>query len=109
VPRVDSLRTLVKTMNGAVVARYMDTTTHVNDFSDESLCTALVEEGFSLVAVWYFGPDAYEALVQVGLRLNVQDTLDSLADLIPHLQANCDAGFQCDDAIMATVPSDALV
>jgi 2-polyprenyl-3-methyl-5-hydroxy-6-metoxy-1,4-benzoquinol methylase len=104
VPRVDALGTAVQAMEGAVVARHMDPTTHVNGFTDESLCTALVEEGFAPVAAWYFGMDAYEACVQMALRLGTPEVFPRLAEFIPAFQAALDRGRQCDDIIIAAVP-----
>lgn len=103
VPRVDSLGTLVQAMPKAVVARHMDPTTHVNGFTDVSLCTALVEEGFKPLAAWYFGMDAYEACVQAALKAEDPGILDSLAEFIPVVQQALDQGRQCDDMIVAAV------
>jgi 2-polyprenyl-3-methyl-5-hydroxy-6-metoxy-1,4-benzoquinol methylase len=105
VPRVDSLGTLVQAADCAVIARHMDPTTHVSAFSDESLCTALIEEGFAPVAAWYFGMDAYEALVQAAFRAEDESLLSKLADLIPVLQEAVDRGRQCDDIVVAAVPA----
>ncbi len=105
VPRADALGTRVQAMEGAIIARHMDPTTHVNAFSDESLCTALVEEGFEPVAAWYFGMDAYEALVQAALRAGDDAMLSRAADLIPVLQHAADLGRQCDDIVVAAVPA----
>lgn len=107
VPRVDSLGTLVQGMEGAVVARHMDPTTHVNGFTDASLCTALVEEGFSPVSAWYFGMDAYETCVQAALRAEDPRLFDVLTDFIPAIQRALDRGRQCDDIIIAAVPTAA--
>lgn len=104
VPRVDSLGTLVQGMDGAVVARHMDPTTHVNGFTDASICTALVEEGFAPVAAWYFGMDAYETFVQAALKADDPAMFEVLADFIPVLQQALDRGRQCDDIIIAAVP-----
>jgi 2-polyprenyl-3-methyl-5-hydroxy-6-metoxy-1,4-benzoquinol methylase len=104
VPRADALSTRVQAVEGAVVARHMDPTTHVNAFSDASLCTALAEEGFAPIAAWYFGMDAYEALVQAALRDNDPDLLRRTAHLIPPLQQAIDLGRQCDDIVVAAVP-----
>ena len=105
VPRFDALGTVAQAANPTAIARHMDPTSHINCFSDSSLATALVEEGFRPVGVWYFGMDAYELLVQAALRLDDEDALNRLADMIPALQASCDAGRQCDDLIVAAVPA----
>lgn len=104
VPRVDSLGTLVQAIESAVVARHMDPTTHVNAFSDESICTALVEEGFAPVAAWYFGMDAYELVVQAAFRAGDAALVTKLAEMIPVLQQAADRGRQCDDIVIAAVP-----
>jgi SAM-dependent methyltransferase len=101
VPRVDALGTMVQGEDGAVVARHMDPTSHVNAFSDESLCTALVEEGFRPVAAWYFGMDAWEFVVQAALRAGDDSLVGRLAEGIPMLQRALDRGRQCDDIVVA--------
>lgn len=107
VPRYDAVSTVAQASRPSWVARHMDPTSHVNCFSDASLATALVESGFAPVAAWYFGLDAYELLVQVALRLGDDRALDRLADLIPALQQAFDQGRQCDDLIIAAVPTPA--
>lgn len=104
VPRVDALGTIVQGEHGAVVARHMDPTSHVNAFSDESLCTALVEEGFAPVAAWYFGMDAWEFVVQSALRAGDDTLVARLAEGIPVLQRAVDRGRQCDDIVVAARP-----
>jgi len=104
VPRVDALGTMVQGMEGAVVARHMDPTTHVNGFTDASICTALVKEGFAPVAVWYFGMDAYETFVQAALKASDPSIFNAMSDFIPVLQQALDRGRQCDDIIIAAVP-----
>ncbi len=105
VPRFDALGTAAQAGNPQSVARHMDPTTHVNCFSDASLATALVEEGFSPIAAWYFGMDIYELLVQAALRLGSAMVIEKLSDMIPALQASLDHGRQCDDLVMAAVPA----
>ena len=104
VPRADALGTRVQAREGAVVARHMEPTTHAHAFSDESLCTALVEEDFGPVAAWYFGMDAYEAVVQAALSRNDAAVLDAMAAFLPSLQQSADLGRQCDDLVVAALP-----
>jgi 2-polyprenyl-3-methyl-5-hydroxy-6-metoxy-1,4-benzoquinol methylase len=104
VPRADALGTVVQSFPDSVVARHMDPTSHIQAFSDESLMTLLFRSGFQPVAVWYFGMDVYEVLVQTAVRLNNPSVLESMADLIPKLQESVDLGRQCDDIIIAAVP-----
>lgn len=105
VPRVDALGTRVQAERSAVVARHMDPTCHINAFSDASLCTALVEEGFAPVAAWYFGMDAWEMLTQARFLIDDESVATKLAPLLPAVQAAADRGRQCDDIIVAAVPS----
>ena len=104
VPRFDALSTVAQAENPENVARHMDPTSHLNCFSDASLATALVEEGFRPVAAWYFGMDAYELIIQAAARMDDERVIRCMAEMIPALQATCDAGRQCDDLIMAAVP-----
>lgn len=104
VPRLDCFGTAVQRRTPDTVARHMDPTSHMNAFTDASLATALVETGFRPVAVWYFGMDVYEFLVQAALRLDDKRVLAELADFIPPLQASLDHGRQCDDLVIAACP-----
>ena len=106
VPRFNCVGSAVQQVEGAVVARHMDPTTHVNCFSDASLCTALVAEGFRPVAAWYFGMDIYELFVQIALKLDDEATLERIVPMLNESQAALDRGRQCDDLIIAAVPID---
>ena len=105
VPRFNCVGSAVQAMDGAVVARHMDPTSHINCFTDASLCTALVEEGFKPVAAWYFGMDAYELMIQASLKLGGDAALATLAGMVNGLQSALDSGRQCDDLIIAAVPA----
>jgi 2-polyprenyl-3-methyl-5-hydroxy-6-metoxy-1,4-benzoquinol methylase len=104
VPRFDSISTAVQGIDGAVVSRHLDPTTHVNCFSDESLATVLLAGGFAPIAAWYFGMDAYELLVQIALRLGGDATLEQLAEPLLALQPALDGALACDDIVLAAVP-----
>jgi hypothetical protein len=91
-------------MRGARVARHMDPTSHLNCFSDASLMTALTKSGFEPVAVWYFGMDVYELLIQLALRTGRDELLENCADMIAPLQACVDVGRHCDDLVVAARP-----
>jgi len=104
VPRADAFGTASQQISKSCVSRHMDPTSHVNAFSDASLATVLVESGFRPVAAWYFGMDAYEALIQLGIRLGIENILDKTADIIPVWQKSLDFGRQCDDVVIAAIP-----
>ncbi len=104
VPRFTAIGTRAQSAKGAVVARHMDPTSHVNAFTDSSLAEALALSGFAPVAAWYFGMDAYEMLCQIALRRNDATLIDEMADLIPLLQDGFDQGRQCDDLVIAARP-----
>jgi 2-polyprenyl-3-methyl-5-hydroxy-6-metoxy-1,4-benzoquinol methylase len=106
VPRVDCVGTAVQVACAETIARHLDPTSHVNLFSDASLASVLVRAGFRPVAVWYFGMDAYELLMQMALRLDGAPVMDRLASFIPALQASMDAGRVCDDIVVAAVPEE---
>lgn len=106
VPRMDCVSTAVQEPADAVVARHLDPTSHVNCFSDGSLLSALVGNGFRPVAAWYFGMDAYELLVQIAARCGAAgaEVIERGADLIPYVQAYLDGARACDDIVLACVP-----
>ena len=76
----------------------------MNCFSDTSLAVALDAEGFSPVAAWYFGMDAYELLVQIALQLGAQ-LFETAGEAMLALQPALDAARICDDIIVAARPS----
>jgi len=104
VPRVDCVGTVIQKQCPEGVARHMDPTNHMNCFSDASLVTALLSTGFRPVAAWYFGMDAYELLIQLGLKTEDAVFVQRMAHLIPPLQACFDAGRSCDDIVVAAMP-----
>lgn len=105
VPRYGCLGTAIQKKFSSTIARHLDPTSHVNCFTDESLATALYTSGFKPVAVWYFGMDVYELLVQISINIGNHDILPHLAHLIPDLQQCLDTGMLCDDIIVAAVPT----
>lgn len=104
VPRYDCLSTAVQLTDQAVIARHLDPTSHVNCFTDDSLCTVLYQCGFKPVAAWYFGMDAYELIIQEAIRSNTPGLIDAFASWIPILQAALDRGRESDDLIIAAMP-----
>jgi 2-polyprenyl-3-methyl-5-hydroxy-6-metoxy-1,4-benzoquinol methylase len=104
VPRLNCFGTAVQRLTPDTVARHLDPTTHINTFTDASLATALVETGFEPIAVWYFGMDAYELLMQQALQLQGDGVMSALGGMIPELQSCLDHGRLCDDIVMAAVP-----
>lgn len=106
VPRADCLGTAVQKAWPETIARHLDPTSHVNCFSDASLETALRTCGFRQVAVWYFGMDAYELLVQIALHVGESEALERLAEPLLGLQPVFDAARLCDDVVIAAVPFD---
>lgn len=104
VPRLRCVGTAVQGVEGAVVARHMDPTSHVNGFTDSSLATMFVRAGLAPAAAWYFGMDAFEFVTQSALRSpDAAATFQALVPLIEALQAVCDAGRVDDDLVMAAV------
>lgn len=106
VPRFDCYSTAIQTQYPHKVSRHLDPTSHVNCFSDASITTVLFNNGYKPVAVWYFGMDVYELLVQLGLESARDDFVKQFAHLIPELQNYLDAAKLCDDIIIAAVPLD---
>lgn len=104
VPRFDALGTRAQTLAGARIARHMDPTSHVNAFTEASLCTALIETGFEPVAAWFFGMDGYETVLQMALRAGDAAIAGTFADFVAALQSVADDGRLCDDLIVAARP-----
>lgn len=104
IPRLDCFGTAVQREMPEYVARHMDPTSHMNAFTEASICTALVETGFKPVAAWYFGMDMYELLTQMAIRDEGENLFEYFAPLIPALQASLDRGRECDDIVIAAVP-----
>ncbi len=106
VPRHDCLGSALQQAVPTRIARHLDPTSHVNCFSDASLAWALHDCGFTPVAAWYFGMDAYELLLQLAWELDDQEIIARCAPLLLPLQACLDAGRVCDDLVVAAVPRE---
>lgn len=97
VPRWNCLSTTIQTIFPNSVVRHLDPLGHIQCFTDSSLATAFVESGYSPVAAWYFGMDAYEMMTQ----LNIQG---ALGQDIPQIQEQLDLAKLSDEiAICAKV------
>ena len=105
VPRIDCLSTAAQSLEDAFVARHLDPGSHLNLFSDASLMTLIHSCGFTPVAAWYFGMDAYELLTQLAHKTG-SDLPAQLAEAIPRLQSWLDHGRLCDDIIIAAIPQN---
>ncbi len=93
VPRWDCLSTTIQTIFPNSVVRHLDPLGHIQCFTDSSLATAFVENGYSPVACWLFGMDAYEMLAQ----LNV---LNELGEYIPQIQERLDLAKLSDEVVI---------
>lgn len=91
VPRWNCLSTTIQTIFPNSVVRHLDPLGHIQCFTDSSLATAFVENGYSPVAAWYFGMDAYELLTQL-FALN--------APMIPPIQERLDLSKLSDEIVI---------
>ncbi len=101
VPRWNCLDTGTQSVFNDSVVRHLDPLGHINCFSDNSLVHLFSRFGFDPVAVWYFGMDAYELLMQCGLRSGDPEFFDRMKVAIPTLQAAIDKAALSDEIALA--------
>lgn len=107
VPRWDCMSTTIQTIFPNSVVRHLDPLGHIQCFTDSSLATAFVENGYSPVAAWLFGMDAYEMFIQLfrswswqsGLKRD--DILYNFGELIPQIQQRLDLAKLSDEIVIA--------
>lgn len=104
VPRWDSLSTAIQSLFPNSVVRHLDPLNHINCFTDSSLCTAFELSGFSPVAAWYFGMDAYELTTQLSYLLEDNGVINIIGKHIPSLQSAIDQGRLSDEIVLAGKP-----
>ena len=100
VPRANSLSTRVQSIKNPTIVRHMDPTSHINCFSDTSLCNLLFYNDFYPIAAWYFGMDSYELFFQLKHLNKYKVFTKKNIELIELLQNICDRSQFCDDIIM---------
>ena len=103
VPRWNSLDTGTQSVFNDSVVRHLDPLGHINCFSDNSLVHLFSRFGFDPIAVWYFGMDAYEILMQCGLRSEDPAVFERMKVAIPALQAAIDKAALSDEITLAFV------
>ena|SRR2546421_5602958 len=108
VPRWDSLSTAVQSVFSDSVVRHLDPGGHIHCFTESSLATAFVTTGFRPAAAWYFGMDAYEAMMQIVSRAGDtrRGVASRLGDVLSPLQAAVDMNRFSDSLVLAGMPHD---
>ncbi len=106
VPRWDGLSTAVQRCFPDAVIRHLDPLGHIHCFSESSLATAFERTGFAPAALWYYGMDAYELLMNLTHQLDSDRLVEVLASHLTVLQDELDRGRFCDEMIMAGVPQN---
>ena len=105
VPRWDSLTTAILADKQNSVYRNLDPLFHINVFSDSSLATSFRKANFDIAAVWYFGMDLFELLVQF-FHKNTKNNqgIDDFKKNMPALQQQIDNGRLSDTMVLAGKP-----
>jgi 2-polyprenyl-3-methyl-5-hydroxy-6-metoxy-1,4-benzoquinol methylase len=104
VPRWNCLDTATQSVFSDSVVRFLDPLGHIHIFSDRSLAHLFSRFELDPIAVWYFGMDAYELLMQCGLRSEDPTTFDRVKAAIPTLQTAIDRAVLSDEIALAVVP-----
>jgi len=104
VPRWNCLDTGTQSVFNDSVVRHLDPLGHISCFSDNSLVHLFSRFQLDPVAVWYFGMDAYELLMQCGLRSDDPELFDRVKTAIPTLQTAIDRGVLSDEIALAVAP-----
>jgi 2-polyprenyl-3-methyl-5-hydroxy-6-metoxy-1,4-benzoquinol methylase len=98
VPRWNCLSTTIQTIFPNSIVRHLDPLGHIQCFTDSSLATAFAENGYSPVACWIFGMDAYELITQLTLRSpDVRYYMDTS---IPQIQERLDLAKLSDEIVI---------
>ncbi|MEC9072793.1 MAG: class I SAM-dependent methyltransferase, partial [Myxococcota bacterium] len=104
VPKFNSVDTMIQTLCNDTVVRHLDPLGHINCFSENSLLTLFDRFAFDPASVWYFGMDAYEVLVQCGLRSEDPGFFERIKAAIPLLQQAIDRAALSDEVTLALRP-----
>jgi len=104
VPRWGSLSTVIQGVFPESIIRHLDPLGHINCFTDESLFKAFSLNKLDISAVWYFGMDAYELVIQLANYLKEDTIIKGLKSLIPIFQKNVDLNLLSDEMVVAAVP-----
>ena len=102
VPRWYSLSTAIQLFLREKSIRHLVPDSHIHVFSEESIATALWITGLVPAAVWYFGLDVFELIMQ--LTHCHKGNLETFAHYIPYFQNIFDQHTLSDFMAIASVP-----
>lgn len=103
VPRWNSFSTAIQKTFPNSIVRHLDPIGHIQIFTDFSLFRCFSNNGFGVVAAWYFGMDIYELISQASFALQNNAAVEKLKCLIDNLQEQLDAAKLSDEMIFAGV------
>ncbi|HPG12085.1 MAG TPA: class I SAM-dependent methyltransferase, partial [Chitinophagaceae bacterium] len=106
VPKWDSLSTGVQSLCSDTIVRHLDPLGHIMIYTESSLCELFRQIGYKPAAIWYYGMDMYELLMQIGHKSGNYDHLMKLGDLQQELQVLLDNFYLSDLMVMAFVPNE---
>lgn len=106
VPRWRSLSTFVQRQGPNSIIRHLDPLGHIQFFTDKSLKRAFEDRGLMPVAMWYFGMDVYELVMQLAYYLRKPRIIQVLGRFISVLQSVVDRVRLSDEIVLAAQPMD---
>ena len=104
VPRDPSVSAMAQKSHTTGIARHLDPASHLNCFSESSIVHLLHRTGLKPVAIWRFGMDAYEMLLQIAIASNCTEFLNNAKEWIEPWQHTFDQAGLCDDIIVCSIP-----
>lgn len=102
VPRWQSVSSTVQMNRPEAVIRHLDPLGHIQCFTDTSVAALVARRAMAIDAVWYFGMDAYELLIQLADVASSDDIL--MPAWIASLQRAIDLAALADSMIFTAVP-----
>lgn len=104
VPRWNCISTLIQSVFSEAIVRHLDPLGHISCFTDESLRRSFELGGFTPVAAWYFGMDAYELAMQFANLVKNKMVLRMFLRHVNALQTRIDKERLSDEMVFAARP-----
>ncbi len=105
VPKWDSVSTVVQCVSRESIVRHLDPLGHIMIYTESSLCELFGKINYRPAAIWYYGMDSYEFLMQIGHATGNYDHLKSTSHLQLEVQQQLDNHYLSDLMVMVFVPN----
>lgn len=106
VPKWDALSTVVQSYYPGSIVRHLDPLGHIMIYTESSICELFRKVGYKPAAIWYYGMDTYELMMQIGHKTGSYNHLLETGDMQQEIQVFLDSFYLSDLMVLAFIPNE---